>query len=327
MLKPIYLIHGDDDAKIDTWRSRYTQRAEADHGAGALEVYRAGVDSAEWVAAGLSVLSLDVGTRYVLLDGYWKGKAGEALLVALRAMPPDTVLVIIVRGKPPAALEKAVKAGGGESRGYSGPKPWELPKWIASRASVLGIQIDGEAAGALVSAVGGSQYRLVRELEKLAVAIHPGTQVTIDHIETYVTAGTSAKAYDLADAVVAGDIKLAIRLFEELVGQRERPSRLLYPVVGRLREVAHVLELVEAGERDVGAVLGMPPWRVKKAMALAHSTDLGALRRGVCRFADLEIELRGRRVHGRGRADLDEQTAVTLALVEVAQDRHRHRVL
>ena len=35
-LKPVYLVCGDDDAKIDAWRTRLRRRAEDEHGAGAL---------------------------------------------------------------------------------------------------------------------------------------------------------------------------------------------------------------------------------------------------------------------------------------------------
>ena len=40
-LKPAYLIHGEDDAKIDEWRRRVRRRAEAEHGPGGLELFDA----------------------------------------------------------------------------------------------------------------------------------------------------------------------------------------------------------------------------------------------------------------------------------------------
>ena len=38
-LKPVYLISGDDDAKIDAWRARVRRRAEDEGGPGALEAF------------------------------------------------------------------------------------------------------------------------------------------------------------------------------------------------------------------------------------------------------------------------------------------------
>ena len=40
-LKPVYLVHGDDDAKIDAWRARVRGRAEQEHGPGGLESFDA----------------------------------------------------------------------------------------------------------------------------------------------------------------------------------------------------------------------------------------------------------------------------------------------
>jgi len=69
-------------------------------------------------------------------------------------MPPETVLVLIARGKPPAKLSKAVEAAGGEARDYGAPKPWELPKWVVARAGEEGLAMDAESAKRLVQTVG-----------------------------------------------------------------------------------------------------------------------------------------------------------------------------
>ena len=83
------------------------------------------------MAAGLSLLSFDPATRYLLVDDVGAWKAGQLALAeaALTALPPDTVLVLVVRGKALKQLVKAVEQAGGEVREYAAPKPWQLPKW------------------------------------------------------------------------------------------------------------------------------------------------------------------------------------------------------
>ena len=312
-LKPVYLVHGDDDAKIDEWRGRLRSRAEADHGPGALELFDAQSSSPSDVAAALAALTFATGTRYLLAEdvGDWKAAALGPLLDALGAMPPDTVLVLIVRGKPQAALVKAVKEAGGEVREHAAPKPWELPKWVAARAAEQGLRLDAEAARTLVAVAGPGQQRLVRELEKLAIGLYPQTSAGAEDVELLAAGEAAPKLYDLADAVVAGDLELAVALAEGLAARDERPSRFVYPIVGRLREVSRGVELLDAGvgEKDLAKALKAPPWRVKKAVALARRADRESLRRALCRFAELEVELRGGGI-------LDEDTAVTLALAE-----------
>ena len=46
-LKPVYLISGYDDAKIDAWRGRVRGRAERELGPGGLEHFDGKADGAE----------------------------------------------------------------------------------------------------------------------------------------------------------------------------------------------------------------------------------------------------------------------------------------
>jgi DNA polymerase-3 subunit delta len=317
-LKPAYLISGDDDAKIDAWRARVRKRAEEERGPGGLEVFDAASSEPAEVATALAALTFDPGTRYVLVDGAgaWKAAQLAPLEATLADMPPDTVLVAIVRGKPLKQLCAAIDKAGGEHREYAAPKPWELPKWAAERGRDLGLQLDKEAAKELVALVGQSQQRLSRELEKLALAIHPRTNASQADVEAFAASDTSPQAYDLADALVAGDLRATLALAEQLESHGERPGRLVWPVVRRLREVHRAAALLDAGMPDakVGEALKAPPWLAKKTVARAKKADRAALERAICVFADLEVEMRG----GGSDARLDEDTAFSLALARAA---------
>ena len=310
-LKPAYLIFGDDDAKIDAWRVRVRRRADEERGPGGLEAFDARVSEPGEVALALAALTFDPGTRYVLVDnaGAWKASQLEPLEAVLADLPPDTVLVTIVRGKALKQLCKTVEGAGGEVREYAAPKPWELPKWTAERARELGLQIDKEAAKQLVALVGAGQQRLSRELEKLA--IHPRTNLSAADVEALAARDASPQAYDLADALVAGDLRASLALAEQLEAHGERAGRLIFPVVRRLREVHRAAALLDSGMPDakVGEALRAPPWLAKKTVARAKKADRAALERAICVFADLEVDLRG-----GGTVALDEDTAFSLAL-------------
>jgi DNA polymerase III subunit delta len=316
-LKPAYLICGDDDAKIDAWRARVRRRAEDERGPGGLEAFDARASEPAEIVGALSALTFDPGTRYVLVDevGAWKAPQLEPLVSILGEMPPETVLVAIARGKALKQLCKAVEGAGGEVREYPAPKPWELPKWLVERGRELGVQLDPEAAKELVTLVGTSQQRLSRELEKLGLAVHPRTNVATADVESLAARDAAPQAYDLADALVAGDLKATLALAEQLESHGERPGRLVYPVVRRLREVHRAAALLDQGvpESKVGEALNAPPWLVKKTVARAKKADRAALERAICIFADLEIDMRG-----GGELQLDEDTAFSLALARAA---------
>jgi len=316
-LKPAYLVCGDDDAKIDAWRARVRRRAEEERGPGGLEIFDARSSEPAEIVAALSALTFDPGTRYVLVDdvGAWKAAELGPLESILAEMPPETVLVAIARGKALKQLSKAIEQAGGEVREYAAPKPWELPKWILERGRELGLQVDQEAAKELVGLVGTGQQRLSRELEKLSLGVHPSTNVTPADVELLAAGDTAPQAYDLADALVAGDLKATLSLAEQLESHGERPGRLVFPVVRRLREVHRAASLLDRGmpESKVGEALKAPPWLVKKTVARAKKADRAALERAICVFADLEIDMRG-----GGDLQLDEDTAFSLALARAA---------
>lgn len=315
-LKPVYLLTGDDDAKLDAWRARVRARAEGEGGAGALEAFEARSSPPADVAAALATLSFSAGNRYLFVEGVdaWKAGALEPLERALTQMPPDTVLVLVARGKAPARLAEAVRAAAGETRELTGPKPWEMVRWAVERAEEAGLRLDAGAARVLVAAVGERRpQRVVREVEKLALTAHPRNELSADQVQRLVAGEATAGAYDLADALVAGDRAAAFSLAVELREGEDRLTRLAWPIVRRLREVHRAAGLIESGatEKQVASAMKMPPWVAKRTVARARRADREALEQALCAFSDLEVETRA----GGG---VDEDTAFSLALARSA---------
>lgn len=316
-LKPAYLVSGDDDAKIDVWRARVRRRADEERGPGGLEAFDAGASDPQEVAAALAMLTFDPGTRYVLVDQVqgWKPPQLEPLLEALGSLPPETVLVLIARGKAPKQLAAAVKKAGGDSREYAAPKPWHLPKWAMERAGEEGVQLDPETAKELVSIVGSSQQRLAREIEKLAVGVHPATRITLEDVERLAAGDASPSAYDIADALAAGDSPEALAIAERIAAHEGKPGGLLWSIARRLREVHRAAALLEAGmpEQKVAETVSRQPWVAKKIVARAKKADRATLEQVLCVLAEAEVDFRG-----GGALALDEDSAFSLALVRAA---------
>lgn len=313
-LKPVYLIHGDDDAKIDAWRDRLRSRAESEQGPGALEAFDARSQAPEELAAALASLTFATGTRYLLADdaGAWKAGDLSPLESALAAMPPDTVLVLIVRGKPLKALLKAAGSAAAEVHDYVAPKAWELPKWVVARGRESGLELDSETARELVDVVGPRQQQLAREIEKIATAIHPERRLTPELVREHASGAASPQAYHLADAVVARDAATALALAEELSAGSD-PAGLLYPIVRRLRDVHRALALLDSGvpEQQLGKAIGQPPWLAKRTAAAARKADREDLEAALILFADLERDL-------RDGPSLDPAAALSLAVAGAA---------
>ena len=115
---------GRPEARLPRQRRRRRQdrrlarpRAQARRGGArpgrARDLRRAPRSEPAEVAAALAALTFDPGTRYLLVDdaGAWKAAQLGPLEATLADMPPDTVLVLIVRGKPLKQLLRRRREG------------------------------------------------------------------------------------------------------------------------------------------------------------------------------------------------------------------------
>ncbi len=321
--KPVYLIHGDDHGRIAERRARLRELAEAESGAQGLELFEGEKATPDTVAASLSMMTFAIGRRFLIVDGVerWRDKDLEPLDAALKVIAPDTTVAFFARedtrAKAPARLHEAVRAAGGDVAAEASVKPWELPKWVIARARELGLQLEPDAARALVAHVGERQQRLLRELEKLQLASGADRRVDVAEIEAQAAPSAERRAWSLADALVGGDAQTASRIYLALRSQGERLPGLIYWMGQRVRAAHDVAEALEAGE-PVGQVkrqLRMPSRAADRLIADARRTGAEQLRRAIEQIADLELDSRG----GGRAGGASEDTAALQAIQRIAQ--------
>jgi DNA polymerase III subunit delta len=320
--RPAYLICGDDHGRITERRTRLRAMAEAQSGVGGVEMLEGDAGTPEAVAAALSAMTFAIGRRFVIVDGVERWKEADVGLVAeaMGNVDADTLTVAFFgreegRYKVPAALRKAVEAIGGQIAEEATVKARDLPRWLMARASELGVELDNQAARALIAHVGDRQQRLQRELEKLALEHGQGTRIGVEEVEQSSATSAERKTWTLADALVAGDERTATRALLELRQQGERVPGLLYGMVRRLRDALMIAEALAAGQpaAQVKKSLRMPSFAADRLVADVAKRDVEAFRRALELMADLELESRG-----GGGGVLSEDTAAFRAVIAAA---------
>jgi DNA polymerase III subunit delta len=299
--KAAYLIHGDDHGRIAERRARLRALAEASSGAQGVELFEGDASDPEAVAMALNAMTFALGRRFIIVDGVerWKEGALDALEEALRNVPPETTIAFFAREegrlKAPGRLHEAVRGAGGEIGAESSVKPWELPKWVMNQARGLGLQLDADAARALVAAVGDRQQRLLRELEKLALFHGSGAPVGRAEIEELAAPSAERRAWTLADSLVGRDAPAAARSYLALRSQGERLSGLIYSMAGRVRTALEVAQALDKGQSaaQVKRTLRLPSRAADRLLADAHSAGPDQLRGALEEIADLELASRG----------------------------------
>jgi DNA polymerase-3 subunit delta len=250
-MKPLYLIAGGDQAKIDATRTRLRKRAESDGGSAALEVFegegRAAPDH-EALLAAIPAMSLTESRRYLLADGVerWRDRQLEAVAAALGSLPPGLSVVLIARGDAPEKLLSAVRAADGEVHQFRALDARGLPRALVADAERHGFQLTPAAAAAMVERMGTSPVRLSNEIERLALWAGDGGTVDLDDLDAMVADTSEAIVWSLADALQRHDPGVALGIAERLVAQGENVTGMIYALASRVRRAGG--ELSDATE-------------------------------------------------------------------------------
>jgi DNA polymerase-3 subunit delta len=325
--KPAYLIHGDDHGRIGERRARLRELAESLSGAEGLELLEAEEATPEAAAAAIDAMTLTLGRRFIIVDGAerWKDKELDQLVASLANMPPETTITFFAREEnrkeAPQRLHKAVQDAGGDVRPEMSVKPWELPKWVTARARELGVELEPDAARALVHHVGDRQQRLLREIEKLALGAEAGEgaedaePLDAAAVERLTASSAERRAWTVADALVAGEAPAAVAAYLALRQQGERLPGLLYWISQRVRAAHDVAVALDAGEpqAQIKRRLRMPSRAADRLIADARRSGADRLAEAVCEIADLELASRGGGPGGAG-----EDTAALIAIGRLA---------
>ena len=319
--KPAYLIHGDDHGRIGERRARLRALAEQSSGAQGIELLEADQATPEAVAAALSAMTFALGRRFIVVDGVerWKDPELAPLEAALGAIPPDTTVAFFAREearlKAPSRLHEAIRRAGGDISAEETLKPWELPKWVIAQARQRGIELDAEAARALIAQVGERQQRLLRELEKLTLELGSGAHISLEEIEQLTAASAEHKVWALADALVAGNEAAATSLYLALRGQGERVPGLMYWMAQRVRQALDVARALDHGEppAQIKRGLRIPARAADRLIADARRAGVDKLTLALEQLADLELASRGGSPGAAG-----EDTAMLVAIQRIA---------
>ena len=315
-VKPAYLIHGSDSAKIDQARSRLRQRAENESGAGGLEVFEPadgkGSPDADALSASITALSLIPGRRYLLADRIekWGKNQASGVAEALLAAPEETTVVLIARGKVPGGIAEAVKKVGGENLSYEAPEGSRLPVHLIEGARSRDFELTPEAARFMIARMGESLPRLGAELDRLSLWAGPGGTVEIEDLEEMVADTSEMSNFALGDAIISGDRQEVIAVAERLLAQGVTAGSTVYTTSTSIRRAHKALVGLENGvepsrlERE----LGVPPFVARRLINSVSGTTVEAMREAAIAMAELKLWT-------RGGAEYPDDLALDLALL------------
>jgi DNA polymerase-3 subunit delta len=245
-LAPLYLVSGDEPLLLQEAAEAILQRARAQ---GFVERSIHTVESNfRWseLQQESVALSLFAEQRVVelRLPGGKPGKEGGAVLQQWCESPPQEKMLLIRAGKLDGAAQRAKWFKAIEQVGVV-VQIWplelrQIPGWIMQRMRSAGMEVTPGAAALIAERVEGNLLAAVQEIEKLSLLVTPGERIDEQMALQLVADSARFDPFQLADAVLAGECRRALRILHGLREEGSAIQVVLWAIQRDLRELAAI---------------------------------------------------------------------------------------
>lgn len=142
-----------------------------------------------------------------------------------------------------------------------------LLEWIENKAKQQGVSISSTAKQNLLHLVGPKLMMLTNEMEKLALYVQKGGTIDDDHITQLVSRTLEQNIFVLLDSIVKRKLTNALRIYYDLLQQKEEPIKILSLIANQFRLIYQVKLLTQKGygQKQIAGMLKVHPFRVKLA--------------------------------------------------------------
>ncbi|SDN53160.1 DNA polymerase III subunit delta [Allokutzneria albata] len=316
---PLHLVIGEEELLVErSVRAALDAARQADPEA---ELRRVRVtDLTPPELAELLSPSLFAEGRVIVLEAAQEAgkEIAEAVLSYIRD-PAEGVTLVVThtgggRGKLAKELPAALrKAGAAVAECAKLTKAGDRESFVRNEVRRAGGKIDGPALAALMETVGNDLRELAAAASQLVA--DTGGKVDEQAVRRYHRGRAEVTGFAVAEKAVTGDRTAALESLRWAL-QLGVPHVLLADALAdAVRTIARVAGVGRADPFQLAGQLGMPPWKVKKALGQAQGWSPEGLAEAMGLVATLNAEVKGM----AASADY----AVERAVLKVAAARNR----
>lgn len=174
--------------------------------------------------------------------------------------------------------------------------PSELKKWISRRLAADGLTIEASAAELMLDRCSHDMFILSGELDKLsAFALSVGRDAIDGDTVMYVTSPYREEdGFALANALLDGDRRRALRVLQYSKQQREEAVRVMAQIVKAFCDMLAVAALVDEGAdaATVAARMKMHAYRAGLYVSAVRGRGMARIAAALerCREADIQLK-------------------------------------
>ncbi len=227
----------------------------------------------------------------------------KAFAESLKALPPETCLIFLIRGevdKRKSAFRAVSKAA--ELVELDCADKSDTVRSLTGRAGIAGRRLDPADADWMIAVCGEGLDNLFSELDKLIAYTEGRSAITRDDIAAVCSPRSEFKVFEMTDALLKGNARLAFRQLRLMESTGEDQIRLIIILGEQCRRVLYCSELRR--ERysiaEIARIMGLPAFVTEKNAAAGMSYQPEQLRQFCLWCRDREYELKSGQIPEEG---------------------------
>lgn len=150
----------------------------------------------------------------------------------------------------------------GKCLNFEKGKPYEIVKWIVSKANSYGATIDNSNAEYLIEICGTDKVFLDNEINKLANSIEDN-KITKEIIDKMCIKTSEIIIFDLIDCIGSKNSRVALKYLDELIENKEPIQKIMIMVYKHFKMLLLAKEALRE-KKDVAIELNVKPYPAKK---------------------------------------------------------------
>ena len=164
--------------------------------------------------------------------------------------------------------------------------PAALPQWIAKRLALQNQSTDAASLAFMAHQVEGNLLAAHQEIQKLGL-LYPAGELSAEDVSSAVLNVSRYDAFQLGEAVLAGDAERTSRILQGLQDEGEQPVAVMNPLIWLLRPLVRVKHAEMRGENVMNAmtnarIFGDRQTLTKKALSRLSARQLEAALQKLC---------------------------------------------
>ena len=271
--RQVYLLFGDEPYLVGNYKKRLREAIAGDDTMNFNYFEGKNPDVKEIISLA-DTMPFFSERRLILIDGSGFFKSAPEELVDYLPQMPDTTCMVFCESEVDKRnkLYKKVKDLGHAAE-LSKQDASQLMNWAVGILAKDGKKITRQVMEYFLERTGDDMENIRTELEKLICYTLDRDVITKEDVEAIGTVHVTNRIFDMVSAIVAGNTRKAMDLYEDLLTLKEPPMRILFLIARQFNQLLQVKELAAQGndKSKIASKIKVPPFVAGKLRVQAKA--------------------------------------------------------